>query len=57
MLGIRKSKKSQLFMMIMVVVTLVSFTILYVAMISKTSGYDRSIGERQFPFFLNQDWS
>ncbi len=42
-----KHKKSQLFMMLLVVVTLISFTVLYTVMLSKTD-YSKNIGERQF---------
>jgi len=42
-----KNKKSQFFMMILVVVTLISFSVLYAVMISKVRLDDKTIGERQ----------
>jgi murein DD-endopeptidase MepM/ murein hydrolase activator NlpD len=42
------NKRGQVFMMILVVVTLIGLSLIFMAMISKFEGFDKAIGERQF---------
>ncbi|MBT3407240.1 hypothetical protein HN415_01010 [Candidatus Woesearchaeota archaeon] len=46
-----KNKKSQLFMIVLVLITLICFTSLYAIMLTKKDGFDRDIGERQISIF------
>jgi len=42
------NKKSQVFMILLVVATLITFTLLYFIMLTKEGTFEKSIGERQF---------
>jgi len=46
-----KNKKSQLFMIVLVLITLIAFTSLYAIMLTKKNDFKREIGERQFSIF------